>query len=286
MTNQIAGVDAVPGLRDAVTRTAEYARVDAPALPDPLTAERWAAGVAVAWTPNPELDHLDREALFGLTLVSELESAEEPGALAALRALATVGSQRFAGAARDAGDRLRARGLDEPRWTASVGRARPARALAISDCERAGGEVIIGIDFAYGARHPHALVGFIDYANGRLKHLALVTSLEAMWTGCAESEKRDTFRSEELSTQIAATELATALELTDLMVPAPGEGLPETRALLEGAVASTGSAHESGSHMLISCTCRSTGGRRSCSTSADTGCWRSAPGATASRSPP
>ena len=125
MTRQECEIDAVPGLLDAIEGTAESALVDAPAQPDAIMAEQWASAIASMWEPDPDPDPLDREGLFGLALVDRLEAAGGNGGLAALRALAAVGSERFGSAAEAAAERLRRRGIEDPGWVEEVGAARP-----------------------------------------------------------------------------------------------------------------------------------------------------------------
>ena len=169
----------VPGLADAVTQTAELARMDSAAIADPLSAERWASVIAVAWAPDPELDHIDRERLFGLALVAELEAAGDPSALAVLRALAAVGSERLAAAARHGAGRLAARGLEEPPWAAAVGRAKPSGALVVSpDSDEL--EAVVGIGYDYGGEHPHALAAFVRHGPRGVGHLGVVGSLQVL----------------------------------------------------------------------------------------------------------
>ena len=92
-------VERVPGLRETIERTRKGACLDMPLQPDAITAEQLASGIAAAWEPDPGPEPLDRERLFGLTLVGELEVTVDEGALATLLALSAVGSSRLADAA-------------------------------------------------------------------------------------------------------------------------------------------------------------------------------------------
>jgi hypothetical protein len=114
MSELMSEVERVPGLRETIQRTREGACLDMPLQPDAITAEQLASGIAAAWEPDPGPEPLDRERLFGLTLVSELEATADEGALAAVLALSAVGSSRLADAAEGAARHLRGLGLEDP----------------------------------------------------------------------------------------------------------------------------------------------------------------------------
>lgn len=231
MTTQPCEIDAVPGLREAVRVTAKAALVDAPAQPDAIMAEQWASAIASMWEPDPDPDPLDRERLFGLALVDRLEAAGGDGGLAALRALAAVGSERFGSAARAAAERLRRRGSEDPGWAGEVGAARAMRALTLRIGERSR-ELVMGVGFSYPSGGGHALVAFVDDGSA-LKHLGLVPALDDLLLGLTQDG--DGVVTEEVDVADAAETLRLALEARR-RAPQDGENVPRLLPLAEGRI--------------------------------------------------
>ncbi len=110
------------------------ARQSVPDVEGALDAELFASWLVSTWAISAgAVMHVDPEEEIGLRVVTALERAGDARALAVLRAAAAVGSERLAGASRDAADRLAASGVAEPPWSEALGAAQARRAVLIRD---------------------------------------------------------------------------------------------------------------------------------------------------------
>lgn len=160
------GRDADLVLAELLTGMAEIAARDANQPTDALAAEHWASSLIGTWHAGP-MPGRDVEALFIPGFVGALEALGTAPALATLRALGAVGAVEHARRAREAADRLAARGLPEPAWSAALGQARPVAAALMSE-EAFDDGLSVMIEFAGPGFEPHTLGIYIDHNMGGL----------------------------------------------------------------------------------------------------------------------
>ncbi|HEV2640325.1 MAG TPA: hypothetical protein VGX23_34650 [Actinocrinis sp.] len=171
------------------------------ALTDPLAAELWASDLLgsmfdAAWEEpeaEPDPDELFELELTGL--LDYLESQRRPAALAALRALASVGEEWTRELALAAAEPLTERGVKEPAWLANAHEPSPCGLFAAAD--EFGDRELISLAFDR-AGEVHVLTALIMHGAGR----ELVTL--TMHLG---------FDPEELKSEIADTQAMREIEL-------------------------------------------------------------------------
>ncbi len=113
---------------------AREARQDVRGVRDSLDAELFASSYVSLWNLEPgALIDADPEEEIGLRVVAALERAGDARALAVLRALASVGSERIGQASDAAADRLGEADVREPEWRDGLGMARGVRARVMRD---------------------------------------------------------------------------------------------------------------------------------------------------------
>ncbi|MGH2990585.1 MAG: hypothetical protein ACRDMA_12120 [Solirubrobacterales bacterium] len=146
---------------------------------DGLDAQLWASSLVSTWSFGPLLPPgLDPDEIFGVGLVKALEEAGDGPALAVLRALAAVGSERVAAASAEAAERTAQRGAPEPEWGSELGAARPGRAELMRDPVFDDG-VSVMVEFERSGREPYTVGAFIDHNLGGLaKDLLVVGPLD------------------------------------------------------------------------------------------------------------
>jgi len=98
-----------------------------------LEAEQWAACLVGTWHVAPMLGVERVEDVFFPGFTTALEEIGSSRALATLRALGAVADSSHERRARAAADRLAARGVREPPWSAGLGSARPVAAALMHD---------------------------------------------------------------------------------------------------------------------------------------------------------
>jgi len=151
---------------------AEVAVAGAGEPTDALEAEEWASGLVGTWRvgsmPDPAIDEL-----FWPGLVAGLEDLGSTGALAVLRALASIGEDPHAPLAAEAGDRLAVAGVTEPSWGGGLGTAQPVAALLMCDEVFDDGLSVL-VEFAMPGGTAHTLGVYIDHNMGGLVKDAFV----------------------------------------------------------------------------------------------------------------
>lgn len=111
------------------------------------------------WSSHPR--ERDDAASAGLAMIGDIAAQPAADTLALLRAVATLAALPVADAARAAAVRMRATGVDEPRWAIDIGHPEFAGAWASTD--EFGDQTELVGDFAYPGQEPHAVVTMIDH---------------------------------------------------------------------------------------------------------------------------
>ncbi len=164
------------GLAQEIAREARQSVCD---VEDALAAEMFASWLVSTWSLGPgALIGADPEEEIGLRVVAALERAGDARALAALRAMAAVGSERLASAGGDAGDRLAGAGVGEPAWGDGLSAAQGRRAALVRDAVFDDAASIV-VEFERAGRGPYVISVLIDHNLGGLaKDLLIGPSLE------------------------------------------------------------------------------------------------------------
>ena len=140
---------------------------------DALDAEQWASALVGTWQVGP-MPEPDADRLFGVGLVLALERIGDPGALAALRALAAIGEESYAPRAHQAADLLAGAGVAEPPWLTGLGRAEPVAALVMCEDDGFDDGLSVMVEFATPGAESHTLGIYIDRNLGGLVKDAFV----------------------------------------------------------------------------------------------------------------
>lgn len=141
---------------------------------DSLDAEMFASWLVSTWSLGPgALIGADPEEEIGLRVLAALERAADARALAALRAIAAVGSELVAPAAGAAADRLAEHGVVEPAWRDGVGAARGQRALIMRDTVFDDAANVI-VEFERPGHDPYVVGVLIDHNLGGIAKDLLV----------------------------------------------------------------------------------------------------------------
>jgi len=131
-------------------------------LDDPVDAELWGSDVIGALASSTAGQASPMDALTG-SLVPAAEAASTPESLALLRVVAAVGSPALRAAAGQAAARVRARGVPDPPWAATLG------SPEVGDCwhyaDVGGRQESLTITFCYGDKQ-HAVCVLIDHGRG------------------------------------------------------------------------------------------------------------------------
>jgi hypothetical protein len=131
-------------------------------IDDPVDAELWGSDLIGALASSAAGQASLMDTLAG-SLVPAAEAASTPESLALLRVFAALGSSGLRSAARQAADRVSARGVEDPPWTAALGSPQ------VSDCwhyaDVGGRQESLTMTFSYGGR-PHAVSVLIDHSCG------------------------------------------------------------------------------------------------------------------------
>jgi hypothetical protein len=131
-------------------------------LDDPVDAELWGSDLIGALAASAAGQASLMDALTG-SLVPAAEAASTPESLALLRVFAAVGSSALRAAARQAADRVSARGVADPPWAATLGSPRVGECWHYADV--GGRQESLTMTFSYGDR-PHAISVLIDHGRG------------------------------------------------------------------------------------------------------------------------
>jgi hypothetical protein len=131
-------------------------------LDDPVDAELWGSDLIGALASSASGQASLVTSLTG-SLVPAAEAASTPGSLALLRVFAAVGSPPLRAAAGQAAARVRAHGVADPPWAASLGSPR------VGDCwhyaDVGGRQESLTMTFSYGDQQ-HAVCVLIDHGRG------------------------------------------------------------------------------------------------------------------------
>jgi len=131
-------------------------------LDDPVDAELWGSDLIGALASSAAGQASLMDTLTG-SLVPAAEAASTPESLALLRVLAAVGSPALRAAAGQAATRVRAHGVADPPWAATLG------SLRVGDCwhyaDVGGRQESLTMTFSYGDRR-HAVCVLIDHGRG------------------------------------------------------------------------------------------------------------------------
>jgi len=131
-------------------------------LDDPVDAELWGSDLIGALASSTAGQASLMDALTG-SLVPAAEAASTPESLALLRVLAAVGPPALRAAAGQAAARVRAQGVADPPWAATLGSPR------VGDCwhyaDVGGRQESLTMTFSYGDRQ-HAVCVLIDHGRG------------------------------------------------------------------------------------------------------------------------
>lgn len=129
---------------------------------DALDAELFASSYVSLWDLGPgALIDADPEEEIGLRVVVALERAGDASALAALRALASVGSEAISTACETAADRLAQADVHEPEWRNGLGAARGVRARLMRDVVFDDAANLI-FEFERPGLEPYAMLVLVD----------------------------------------------------------------------------------------------------------------------------
>ena len=118
-------------------------------------------------------------------MISEIAAHPAADTLALLRAVATLDPLPMAHAARTAVERMRAAGVEEPRWSTAVGQSEFVGAWASTD--EFGDQTQLVGDFAYPGHEPHAVVTMVDHNfQGLVRQAMLHPNADRMRTTWSE----------------------------------------------------------------------------------------------------
>jgi hypothetical protein len=129
---------------------------------DPVDAELWGSDLIGALAASAA----GQDSLMGAlirSLVPAAEAASTPESLALLRVFAAVGSPALRAAAAQAAARVRARGVADPPWSATLGSPRVGECWHYADV--GGRQESLTMSFFYDDR-PHAVCVLIDHGCG------------------------------------------------------------------------------------------------------------------------
>ena len=135
---------------------------------DPLEAEQWASAMLGTFYKLPVTlearDLVDRD--LGPAIARLAEARGDAAGRAVLEAIAAVGDPRQATPARQAADRMAARGIAAPAWAAEIGSVELEGAWVIDDVF--GDHEGYYLAFRYPGRPVHLLTGLVDKALGEI----------------------------------------------------------------------------------------------------------------------
>lgn len=156
-----------------------------PRFTDPMDAEMLASDVCGRWPVETAGRAPDLEPLVATALTDALVARADGPALAALRALASGGSDVVARIAGRAAERLADRGLLEPPWWALRRTTRPTRSgLLVSPEDRSTEVVLIEFERATGPRH--CIVAVVAHGRGGVAtSLDVTQDADALGRYCA-----------------------------------------------------------------------------------------------------
>jgi hypothetical protein len=128
----------------------------------PIDAELWGSDMLGALARNATAG-TDLMTELAASLVPAAEESATPEALGLLRILAAIGSPALQSAAAEAADRVKAGGVADPEWAATIGSPTIGRCWHYSDV--GGRQESITASFSYGEAE-HAMSVLIDHGKG------------------------------------------------------------------------------------------------------------------------
>jgi hypothetical protein len=229
------------GPRDRVVEAASEQALASAAelleLAHPVRVESWISGLISTWRATSVAD-AEPEAVLGDGLVRAARADGGPAAMALLLGLVAVAPAAVAEPAADAVAALRSRGVAEPCWAASVGRARFTSAWRSGDLY--GDQHMVVVGFAYPDGGEHSLGVLVDHNHGGMARDAFVAGPPAEVTAIWREHLADgqAMACEALDASTAGEQLRTALTATDRDDHAPvSDDFAATRALAWARVA-------------------------------------------------
>ncbi len=130
----------------------------------PVDAELWGSdmiGALGGAEPEPDGADVMTELTRSLVPAAEEDATEE--SLALLRIFTAIGSPELSAAAREAAERVAAKGVPDPDWAAAIGAPTVGECWHYSDI--GGRQESVTVSFSYGQAE-HALSVLIDHTNG------------------------------------------------------------------------------------------------------------------------
>jgi hypothetical protein len=128
----------------------------------PIDAELWGSDMIGALSRNAG-DGTDIMTELVASLVPAAEKSATPEALGLLRILGAIGSPALRSAATEAADRVKAAGVADPEWAASIGSPTIGKCWHYSDI--GGRQESLTASFGYGEAE-HAMSVLIDHGEG------------------------------------------------------------------------------------------------------------------------
>jgi hypothetical protein len=159
---------------------------------DALDAELFASSYVSLWDLGPgALIDADPEEEIGLRVVTALERAGDARALAALRALASVGSDGISAACETAAKHLAQAGVHEPEWHEGLGTARGVRARLMRDVVFDDAVNVI-FEFERRGLEPYAILVLVDNNLGGIaKDIIAGADLERLVEALGKASESD-----------------------------------------------------------------------------------------------
>lgn len=184
---------------------------------DPLRAEGYVSETLGAWWHMPMID-ADPEVVFGEAVVAKAANRRRTGALALLRCVAELGTERQRAAAADAADKLAAGGVAEPPWAGVLGTERVTAAWARGDVYGDETAVLLEVERA-GVEH--GVVVYVDHTLDGIAEDAFITTEPSAVLADLRSNAEPGDWMRELTAQEAAGVLVPAFAATDAAVEPP-----------------------------------------------------------------
>jgi hypothetical protein len=200
---------------------------------DPLDPEIWASGLLGLWHDASTGDE-DPDLALGLPLVARAERSASRHALALLRALGSMTCSEIAKEARLAGDRLADRGVPEPPWAQTVGRAAFVSAWLMT--HPFGDQDVVLLTFQHHGRPAHSFSVLIDHNfDGIVKDIAMTEEPVERLVGRWRSDLDFTVR--EIGVADAAARVQSSIDAVSFFPEAPSsEDRDEHLVILESRI--------------------------------------------------
>jgi hypothetical protein len=199
---------------------------------DALDAELFVSELLGSWWAMPV--EVDPEAELGERLVAYVARKRRAGAVALLRTVAVLGTERQRMQAAAAADALVASGVDEPVWARTLGTERLVGTWEFGDVFGDQSSVLVAVERA-GARH--GVIALVDRNIGIVKDAVVTGDPDAVRADLAAASQHPATDHREITADEAAALVVPAFVATDaatgdgLQLPL-GEDFPAVRALV------------------------------------------------------